>query len=123
MALDQPVIYMSVYLKTDPSSEKTPFPILNTILIERNLFVDNPGAIAYACSAGNVVIRDNVVRNPTPRAVNFPYRGSIGTAYATGVDVVNNVFWASPSMPRPGLFDDVETTTGVHFEGNALKKP
>ncbi|MBN8218597.1 MAG: right-handed parallel beta-helix repeat-containing protein, partial [Spirochaetes bacterium] len=33
----QPVIYMSVYLKTDPSSEKTPFPILNTILIERNL--------------------------------------------------------------------------------------
>ncbi|MBI4976488.1 MAG: right-handed parallel beta-helix repeat-containing protein [Spirochaetes bacterium] len=115
----QPVIYMSVYLKSDPSVEKTMFPVLNTILVEKNSFINNPGVIAYVCSAGNVVIRDNTIRNIVPRNENMPYRGAVGTSHASGVTVINNTWVRSPYM-NPGLYSETDTTKDIVFEGNSI---
>ena len=118
----QPVIYMSVYLKSDPSVEKTMYPILNTILVEKNSFINNPGTIAYICSAGNVVIRDNRIVNTVSRIKNQLFRGAIGAAYATDVKIVNNTWVKSPYNARPGIFADIETTKDIVFEGNTIEE-
>ncbi len=117
----QPVIYLSVYLKSDPSIEKTMYPILNNILIENNSFLNNPGAIAYICSAGNVIIRDNRIENSVSRTENLPFRGSVGAAYASDIKIVNNTWIKSDFMPNPGIFADIETTKDIVFEGNIIK--
>ncbi len=117
----QPVIYMSVYLKSDPSVEKTMYPILNNILVEKNSFLNNPGAIAYICSAGNVVIRDNRIENTVSRRENLPFRGSIGAAYASDLAIVNNTWIKSDFVTKPGIFADIETTRNIVFEGNIVK--
>lgn len=113
-------IYMSVYLKSDPSSEKTRFPILNDILVEKNHFLNIPGVFAYVCSAGNVILRDNLIENPRSRIENFSFRGGIGTSYSTQLTVVNNRWIRSPYMTKPGLFADAETTGPLIFEGNQI---
>ncbi|HBC88546.1 MAG TPA: hypothetical protein DCZ94_16485 [Lentisphaeria bacterium] len=117
----QPVIYMSVYLKSDPSVEKTLYPILNNILVEKNSFVNNPGVIAYICSAGNVVIRDNRIENNKTRIENQLFRGSIGAAYASDVKIVNNTWIRSQYNAKPGVFADIETTKDILFEGNTVQ--
>ncbi len=117
----QPVIYMSVYLQKDPSIEKTMYPILNNILIEKNSFINNPGAIAYICSAGNVVIRDNSIVNSVSRIENQIFRGAIGASYASDVTIVNNKWVRSPYNARPGVFADIETTKDIVFEGNTVQ--
>lgn len=116
----QPVIYMSVYLKSDPSAEKTLYPILNTILVEKNEFINNPGVIAYVCSAGNVVIRDNVIRNEIPRLEMQKYRGCVGVSHAGDVKIVNNTWVRTPHAPRPGVFTEDETTKNIVVEGNVI---
>jgi len=118
-----PTIYISVYLKTDPSSEKTMYPILHDILIEGNKFVNNPGAIAYACSAKNVFIKGNSIVNDLPRKVELPYRGSVGTAYSSNVFVTGNFWELSPSMPAPAVVSDLETSKDVYCWGNKAEEP
>ena len=113
-------IYMSVYLKSDPSQEKTFFPILNDILVEKNRFLNIPGVFAYVCSAGNVILRDNLVENPLTRKENFSFRGGVGTSYSSNLIVINNRWLRSPYMAKPGLFADPETTGAVIFEGNQI---
>ena len=116
----QPVIYMSVYLKSDPSVEKTLYPILNTILVEKNEFINNPGVIAYVCSAGNVVIRENVIRNTVPRIEMQKYRGAVGVSHAGDVKIINNTWVRTSHAPRPGVFTDDETTRDIEIEGNTI---
>lgn len=118
----QPVIYMSVYLQSDPSVEKTMYPILNNILIEKNTFINNPGVIANICSAGNVVIRDNKIINNVTRQNNLSFRGAIGAAYASDLKVINNTWIKSPYNPNPGIFADIETTKDIVFEGNTVRE-
>lgn len=115
-----PVIYMSTYLRTDPSSDKSSFPILHDILIEGNAFSDGPGAIAYVCSARNVVIRGNTIAQRTPRREAFPFRGAIGVAFASEVFITGNTWIRSPLMPQPGVRIDPDTSSAVHCWGNTL---
>jgi hypothetical protein len=116
-----PTIYMSVYLRTDPSEEKTRFPILHDILVEGNTFSDGPGAIAYVCSAQNVVIRNNRIENSTPRRSELPYRGWIGASYARDLFVTGNTWTRSPVMPTPSLRHDPETCGAIHQWGNTVR--
>ncbi len=116
----KPTIYMSVYLKTDPSAEKTQYPILRDILVEGNRFVNCPGAIAYACSAENVIIRGNVIENSIPRRENNSYRGSVGTAYSSGVFVTGNTWIRSRYSPNPGVYADEETTKDIYCWDNKV---
>ncbi|MCK6488003.1 MAG: right-handed parallel beta-helix repeat-containing protein [Planctomycetes bacterium] len=117
----RPAIYLSVYLRTDPSRDKTRFPILRDILIEGNRFTDAPGAIAYVCSAANVVIRGNTVEALTARRDESPFRGWIGVSHASGVYVTGNTWLRSPLMPAPAVTCDPETTSAVHSWGNTLR--
>ena len=116
----RPVIYMSVYLKSDPSTQKTDYPILRDILIENNKFIECPGVIAYACSVDNVIVRDNTIENALPRLIAFPYRGAVGTAHATGVFVTGNTWFKSPYMPEPGLIVDPETVRDAFCWNNKV---
>jgi hypothetical protein len=116
-----PAIYISSYLRSDPSTLKTSYPILRDILIEGNRFVECPGAIVYACSAENVIVRGNSIVNERPMLSALPYRGSIATAYSSGVYATDNVWTESKLMPKPGLYVDSETSKNVFCWGNKVQ--
>ncbi len=116
----RPVIYMSVYLKSDPSKEKTMYPVIQDVLIEGNSFLNCPGAIAYACSAKNVIIRGNTVVNDVPRKEEMPYRGAVGAAYSSDVFITGNKWTKSPLMPNIGLFYDGETCKDIYCWDNKV---
>ncbi len=112
-------IYIGVYLKQDPTLERTNYPIIRDILFENNRFSDSFGLVAYVSSAANVTFRGNSFRNPTSRRRNQPYRAAIFAAYADGVTVVNNRWEASPWV-EPRLLCDPETTRNILLAGNAV---
>jgi len=115
-----PAIFMDVYLRRDPSLEKTSFPILKDILIEGNRFADAPGACLYAASASNVKFRDNRVENSKPRKEELPFRGSVAAECVSGLDVRGNIWRLSESMPEPGIIVDPLTTSGVSCSANKV---
>lgn len=117
----RPAIYMSVYLRTDPSREKTRYPILKDILVEGNSFIDCPGAIINVCSASRVMIRGNVVENQKPRISESPFRGWIGANHASGVYVTGNTWTRSAVMPSPSVAFDPETASAIHCWGNSVR--
>ena len=111
---------MSVYLKTDPSLEKTPYPILHDILIENNRFSEFPGTVAFISSARNVIFRDNVIANSVSRRKELPYRGALGAAYASEVFITGNR-WQQPLRgEKPGLWIDPKTTKNVYLWDNRI---
>ena len=118
-----PAIYMSVYLGTDPSEDKTPFPILNRILVEANEFYNCPGAIAYVSSAAQVTIRKNTILNNVSRHDEYPHRGSIGAAYCSGLSVTENRWIKSEQAPHPSIYAETDTTMDVHCSGNVVIEP
>jgi len=115
-----PVIYLSVYLKTDPSLEKTAYPILHDILIENNRFSEFPGTVAFISSARNVIFRDNVIANTVPRRKELPFRGALGAAYASEVFVTGNRWLGPLRGEKPGVWIDPETTRDVHLWDNRI---
>jgi len=115
-----PVIYISVYRNTDPSREKTDFPILRDILIEGNEFLDSPGAIVYAAAVKNLTIRGNTIEAMTPRNYDFYYRGSIGTESSSDIYVTGNRWRESPLVPEPGIFLDKNTSRDVYCWDNQV---
>ena len=120
----QPVIYMSVYLKTDPSEEKTMYPILNNILVEANEFRNSPGAIAFVASAANVTIRNNTIRNDVLRKNPSRERGAIGAVYCSDLYVTGNRWINSPEVPvYPGILAEKDTTRDINCNGNAVVDP
>jgi len=116
----RPSIYISSYLKTDPSAIKTSYSILHDILIEGNLFSECQGALVYACSSGNVVVKGNLVANSVPRKLDAQYRGAVGSSYSKGVYVTGNKWLSSPLAPKPGLFVELESSEGAFCWGNEL---
>ena len=113
-------IYMGVYMKTDPSTERTRYPILSNILFENNRFRDSFGLVAFISSAGNVTFRDNTFENPTPRRDPLPYRAAFFVTSASDVKIVNNRYIASPNVPNPGVFYDPESVENIVAAGNIV---
>ncbi|MBS1369041.1 MAG: right-handed parallel beta-helix repeat-containing protein [Lentisphaeria bacterium] len=116
-------IYMGVYMRTDPSTERTAYPILSNILFENNLFRDSFGLVAFISSAGNVTFRNNTFENPTPRRNPLPFRGAFFVTSASDVKIVNNRYIASPCVPNPGVFFDSDSVKNLIAEGNAVIQP
>jgi hypothetical protein len=58
-----PAIYIGVFLKSDPSEEKTDFPIIGNILFENNTFIDSPGVVLAVSSAGSIFFRNNRIHD------------------------------------------------------------
>lgn len=113
-------IYIGVYMKSDPSAERTLYPILSDLLFEGNTFVDTFGLIAFISSAGNVTFRDNVFVNNTPRRKPLPFRAGFFVTHATDVRIVNNRYVASPLVSAPGVFSDPDTVKGLVVAGNRI---
>lgn len=116
----RPAVYMSSYIKSDPSTEKTFYPILSDILMEANQFINCPGALAFACSARNIIVRNNTIENSISSFDDAPFRGVVGVAYATNVFVTGNRWLKSPLTPRPGLRYDPESAGQVFSWGNEV---
>ena len=114
-------LYTGIYLRTDPSQDTTDYPIIKDILIENNTFRDNTGVTAYLSSVSNVVVRGNVIEDPTPRRRNVPFRSQFFLTNARDVKIVNNVYRDSPNVQAPGVVFDSETCGGVVIEGNRVK--
>ena len=115
-------IYAGIYMKTDPSTDTTDYPILRDILIERNVFRDSCGVAAYLSSVHGVTVRDNVLEDPTPRRRELPYRAQFHLVQATDVQVIDNVYRPSPSVAAPGVTYDPENCTGLRIEGNRISE-
>jgi len=115
----EPAIYIGSYLKTDPSREKTAYPILHDILIENNRFVNCPGVIAFICSASRVILRNNTIVNDIPRLAPSLFRGAVGTSFSSEIFVTGNNWIPSPLTPRPGIFFDRATSDKIYCWDNS----
>ena len=114
-------IYTGIYLRTDPSQDTTDYPIIRGILIENNRFRDNTGVAAYLSSVSNVVVRGNVMEDPTPRRRELPYRSQFFLTNARDVRIVDNVYRDSRNVQAPGVAYDPETCGGIVVEGNRIE--
>jgi hypothetical protein len=90
-------------------------------LIEGNTFRDNTGVTAYLSSVSNVVVRGNVIEDPTPRRRENPFRSQFFMTNARDVKIVDNVYRASPNVRTPGVAFDPETCDGIVVEGNRVE--
>jgi hypothetical protein len=113
-------IYIGVYMKSDPSAERTQYPILSELLFEGNTFVDTFGLVAFISSAGKVTFRDNLFVNRTPRRKPLPFRGSFYVTHASDVRIVNNRYLSSSLLPPLGVYSDPETVTNLLVAGNRV---
>ncbi len=115
-----PAIFIDVYMRRDPSIEKSPYPIIRDILIEGNKFVNSPGALINVCSASNIKFRGNSIVNDKPRIEQLPYRGSIAIESSSKIDVSGNVWHLSPYMKAPSLIIDEATSKDIGCSGNKI---
>ena len=113
-------IYTGIYLRTDPSQDTTDYPIIRDILIDGNTFRDNTGVTAYLSSVSNVVVRRNVIEDPTPRRKESPFRSQFFLTNARDVRIVDNVYRASPNVRQPGVAFDPENCSGIVVDGNRI---
>jgi len=115
-----PVIYISTYLKKDPSLGKNAFPILHNILIENNRFCEFPGTAAFVGSARRVIFRNNFINNTIRNRNELPYRGSLGAAYAPDLFVTGNQWDESPLQKTPGIFIEKNTAKDIFVWDNRI---
>ena len=114
-------IYTGIYLRTDPSPDTTDYPIIRDILIEGNAFRDNTGVTAYLSSVSNVVVRNNIIDDPTPRRKELPYRSQFFLTNARDVKIVGNVYRSSSNVQSPGVVFDSVNSSGIVVEGNRVE--
>ena len=114
-------IYAGIYLRTDPSRDTTDYPIIRDILVDGNVFRDNTGVTAYLSSVSNVVVRGNVIEDPTPRRRENPCRSQFFLTNVRDARIVDNVYRASSSVLSPGVSYDPETCRGIVVVGNRIE--
>lgn len=114
-------IYSGIYLRTDPSSDTTDFPIIRDLLLEGNTFLDTCGVVGWFSSAHNVTVRKNVFEDPTPRRKEMDYRSQFRLVNAHDVRIVDNEWRASPNVKAPGVVFDPENCANILFVGNRVK--
>lgn len=114
-------IYAGIYLRTDPSQDTTDYPIVRGILIDGNTFRDNTGVTAYLSSVSNVVVRGNIIEDPTPRRKENPCRSQFYLTHARDVRILDNVYRASPNVQSPGIVYDSGSCGGIQVKGNRIE--
>lgn len=117
-------IYFGVYLKQDPSSEQTYYPILSNILLEGNTFYNTYGLAAWIASTGNLIIRDNTFVNEKSRNNPLSYRGAFRVSYSSGTKIINNTYIQSANPMSAGVFYSPVSTAEILVAGNrTIPKP
>ncbi len=114
-------VYTGIYLRTDPSPDTTDYPIIRDILFEGNTFRDSCGVIGYLTSVKNIIFRDNIFDDPTPRKKELAYRAQFYLSNARDVKILNNTYIASPNVKAPGVEWDPLTCERVLIQGNCVK--
>lgn len=115
-------VYMGVYMKTDPTSEHTQYPILSNILFESNTFKDTYGLVAIITSTSNVTWLNNTFINETERKNKFSYRGCFYISHSQNTRIINNTYVESPWVPNPGVYVDPTTSKDILVAGNKVVK-
>ena len=113
-------VYTGIYLKTDPSSATTPYPIIRDVLFAGNEFRESTGVIAYLTSIKNVTFRDNTFLDTVPRESELAWRSQFYLENARDVKIVNNRWIKSPCVKAPGVEWDADTCENVTIGGNSL---
>lgn len=72
--------------------------IMKNLLFENNTFKDFPSDLFYICSAKDVIIRNNIIQNPTFLVNGKTNRGRIFIEMSENVAVENNQYDDSPYM-------------------------
>ncbi len=114
-------VYTGIYLRTDPSPDTTDYPIIRDILFEKNTFRDSCGVVGYLTSVKNIIFRDNVFDDPTPRKKELAYRAQFYLSNARDVKILNNTYIASPNVKAPGVEWDPLTCERVLIQGNRVE--
>ncbi len=118
-----PMLYIGVFLKSDPSEEKTAVPMLRNILLENNRFINFPGVLSYISSADNVVFKNNIIHNDLPSFLHPDRRGDITVDYSTNVFILGNQWQASASGDTPKLRIENSPISQIYYSGNKLIGP
>ena len=79
-----------VYMKSDPSAERTEYPILANILFENNTFQGNLRTRCLHLLRRKRDLQKQHLHQQQARNKNLPYRGSFYVTHANNVNVVNN---------------------------------
>lgn len=114
-------IFIGTYLKGDPSTEQTRYPIIRDILFEKNTFKDTFGMVATIGSAQNVVFSENVFTNETKRETPRDYRNSFFVMSSSDVKIVGNKFEKSNLAPNPRVVYDSSDTGKIVVRKNTVK--
>ena len=114
-------IFIGTYLKSDPSTRQTRYPIIKNILFEKNTFKDTFGMVATIGSAQNVVFSENVFSNRTKRENPRDYRNGFFVMSSSDVKIVGNKFEKSPLAPNPQVVYDSSDTEGIVVRKNTVE--
>ncbi len=115
-------VFIGTYLKSDPSSEQTSYPILKNILFRNNTFKDTFGLTAAIGSAKNVIFAENKFVNSTSRKNPREYRNGFFVTSSTDVKIVGNTFEESALTPKLGVWYDSQTTSNIEIKSNKVLK-
>ena len=91
-------------------------------MFENNEFKNSAGLVAFITSTGNVIFKDNIIINDTPRKNEVDYRGGFWVAYSQNTKIVNNVWIKSNYVAKPGVFAETSTTKNLLVAGNRLEE-
>lgn len=114
-------IFIGAYLKSDPSTEQTRYPIIKNVLFEKNTFKDTFGMVATIGSAENVVFSENVFTNKTKRETPRDYRNGFFVMSSSDVKIVGNRFEKSPLAPNPQVLYDSSNTGKIVVRKNTTE--
>lgn len=115
-------IYTGIYLRTDPSTDSTSYPIIRDLLIEGNTFRDTCGVVGWFSSVHNVTVRKNVFEDPTPRRKEMDFRSQFRLVNARDVRIQDNTWIASPCVKAPGVVFDPDNCDGIRIERNRISR-
>jgi len=115
-------VMMSVYLKEDPSEERTSYPVIKNVLFENNKFADTFGLVAFISSASDIFFINNTFINSTQRKNAFEYRGSFYIEHSSGIYILNNTYCGSFKLSNAGVYIQKDTVKNVFINGNIIKK-
>lgn len=113
-------IHIGIYRTTGERTGQTMYPIMSNITFEKNTFKNAYGLVAFITSSGNVVFRENIIINDSPRKKPLPYRGSFLVKASTDTAIVNNIIVESKYAPNPGVYAEADTVKGLKIGGNKI---
>ncbi|MBE6411770.1 MAG: right-handed parallel beta-helix repeat-containing protein [Opitutales bacterium] len=113
-------IFMGAYLKIDPSSEQSKYPVIRNALFANNTFINNYGMLATIGSAENIIFADNKFKNTKSRKFPQEYRNGFFATHAKDIIIVGNEFEKSDLANKFGVWYENSSTSNIKILGNKI---